>query len=547
MRVLTATLLLALIASSTLAVSTSMAQDSAEKPAYFMQMSEDWLLDGDLPQNVLIISLQGLANREAPNFYLVYGPTWPWTITGPIKEFYEEKHNFNFQELKTADEALTALSNHAKGYVVWDKEVRTSLLVSMTVAGLEDLVIVNEDLIPLVEKHGLEMKVDLRGQFTGMPDHEIYQIAFDRYWEDSSRDVVVWMGGYHHPKIEPGMLDWAIYRRAFVSDLSNSPKHPEELALAKRIYAEQNPQSFVMGWHSYAKDTEGQMTSLVSQNGLRMEGLNSLPNLSFSTQVPFSEGFTFENNHSVEPDEVLVPEDKVYITLSQTDGMGIGAWTLPGRGKLPYAWAVPLSWADLAPGALEYFYQSKTPNDYLIGYAFPSYMYPKPVPLSAYPDLQRETRRLMEKLDLRVMDIMDYSEGNRHVGNTDLPEDLVDRLFDGYPDVIGFTNGYGSARTFYSRDGRALVSYDYYLGSNRSKEEAIADIEELIALNKKRPYFMLIHVRQSSSLEKVADILDGVSEPFELVPLDVFLKLAGSEPTFETRFLQEGDPVYVGG
>jgi hypothetical protein len=58
---------------------------------------------------------------------------------------------------------------------------------------------------------------------------------------------------------------------------------------------------------------------------------------------------------------------------------------------------------------------------------------------------------------------------------------------------------------------------------------------------------MLIHVRQTSSLDKVAEILDGVSEPYELVPLDVFLKLAGAEPTFKTRFLEERDPVYVGG
>jgi hypothetical protein len=38
-----------------------------------------------------------------------------------------------------------------------------------------------------------------------------------------------------------------------------------------------NPQSVVMGWHSYGKDTEGQHVSLVSSYGLKMEGLNSLP------------------------------------------------------------------------------------------------------------------------------------------------------------------------------------------------------------------------------------------------------------------------------
>jgi len=540
--VLTTALSVAPVANASVAGRTS---DSAlwTPDAYLMHMSEDWTLEGDLPAHSLILSLQGIANREEPRLYLEYGPSWTWRITGPLREFFERKHGFTFTTLASPAEALEALGSSAKGYVVWDKEVRTSLIVAFTVSGLEDLVVVNEDLIPLVEKHGLEKVVDLRGEFTGMPDHEIYQIAYDRYWDRCSRDVVIWMGGAAGKVMEPGMADWGIYRKAFFTDLSNNPRHPEELALANRIYSEQNPQSFVMGWHSYAKDTEGQMTSLVSQYGLRMEGLNTLPNLSFNTHIGFSEGFEFKNNHNVEPDAVLEPEDKVYIALSQTDGMGIGAWTMPGRGKLPYAWAIQLSWVDFSPAALEYFYESATPNDYIIGYAYPSYMYPKPVPLSAYPVLQEETRRYMKTLDLRVMDIMDYSEGNRHVGNNDLPEDLEARIFEGYPDVIGFTNGYGSARTFDLRDGRPIISYDYYLGTGRTKEEAVADIQELMTLNRKRPYFLLIHVRQTSTIEQVADIMSGLGDKVEIVPLDVFLKLAASEKTYITRYLQEDDPV----
>jgi hypothetical protein len=376
-----------------------------------------------------------------------------------------------------------------------------------------------------------------------MPDHEIYQIAMDRYWDRCSRDIVIWMGGQHGRRMEPGMADWGIYRRAFFTDLSHNPRHPEELELTKWIYSEQNPQSFVMGWHSYGKDTEGQQVSMTSSYGLRMEGLNTLPNLSFNTHVPFSKGFKFKNNHSVERDEIVVPEKKVYIALSQTDGIGIGAWTKPGRGKLPYSWGVAGSWVDFAPAALEYFYEGAKPTDYFIGASFPSYIYQKPVPVEAYENLQRETRRLMEALDLRVMDTMDYSEGNRHVGNTDLTEDVVNRIYEGYPDVIGFTNGYGTARTFDLRDGRAMISYDYYLGKNRPKKEAIADIEELISLNKKRPYFMLIHVRESSSIDRVADIFDGLEEPVEIVPLDVFLKMAGNKKTYRTRYKQADDPV----
>jgi hypothetical protein len=511
--------------------------------AYVMQMSDDWTLTGDLPEHALIISLQGIANRENPQLYLEYGLKWPWQITKPLRAFYEETHGIAFTPLEGAAEALEALGSSAKGYVVWDKDVRTSLIVAFTVAGLEDAVVVNEDLIPLAEAVGLKKLADLRGDFTGMPDHEIYRIAMDRYWERCNREVVIWMGGHHGQRMEPGMADWGIYQRAFFTDLSHNPKHTEELALTHKIYQEQTPGSFVMGWHSYRKDTEGQQVAMTSSYGLRMEGLNTLPNISFNSQIGFSEGFEFRNNHSVERDEVVVPEEKVYIALSQTDSIGIGAWTKPGRGKLPYAWSLPLSWVDFSPSVLEYFYAGAKPKDYFIGYTFPSYIYPKPVPDHAYPRLQAETRRYVEALDLRVMDTMDYSEGNRHVGNCDLTKNVVDHIYNGYPDIIGFTNGYGSARTYDLRDGRAMISYDYYLGSRRPKDEAVADLEELIALNQKRPYFLLIHVRESSSIDRVADILDGLEEPAEIVPLDVFLKMAGQAKTYRTRYRQDDDPV----
>ncbi|RKX31366.1 MAG: hypothetical protein DRP71_13555 [Verrucomicrobia bacterium] len=516
----------------------------AEKEAYVMQMSEDWTIEGDLPSHALLLSLQGLANLNGPQLYFEYMPSWPWKITRPLKEFYERRHDFTFTPLETPEEALALFANSAKGYVVWDKEVRTSLIVAFTVAGLEEVVVVSEELIPLVEEYGLEMVVDLRGDFTGMPDHEIYQIAMDRYWDRCSRDLVIWMGGAHGNRMEPGMADWGIYRKAFFTDLSNNPLHPEELALTNRIYTEQNPQSYVMGWHSYRKDTEGQQVSLISSYGLRMEGLNTLPNLSFNNQIPFTDDFKFTNNHNVEPDEVVVPEEKVYVSLVQTDSIGIGAWTKPGRGRIPYAWQVSMSWVDTAPASLQFFFEGAMPNDYFIGgLTGPSYMYPKPIPAEAFPILMTEAKRQMSILDLRVMETMDYSEGNRHVGNTELTREVADRYYENFPDVIGFINGYGSARTFDLRDDRPLISYDYYLSLYRPAEEAVADLEELIHLNRKRPYFMLIHVRESKSIEKTVGILEAVNEPIEIVPLDVFLKMAANNKTYRTRYQQPGDPI----
>ena len=314
--------------------------------------------------------------------------------------------------------------------------------------------------------------------------------------------------------------------------------------MLKHLLGQQNPASTVIGWHSYAKDTEGQHTTLTGNFGLKMEGLHNLPNVSFTCQIPLSPDFTFTNNHNVARDEELTAEKKVYIAALATDSMGIGTWTKPGRGEIPYGWQVLMGWLRLNPVALQFFYEDKSPNDYFVGgLSGPGYMYPKSIPADKFPPLMKDARDLMAALDLRVMEIMDYSEGNRHVGNTDLPKELVDRYYQEFPDVIGFINGYGAARTFDLRDGVPFLSYDYYLDVQRPEVDAAADLEELIQLNPKRPYFLLMHVRESNTIEKVKNILGRLSEEAEVVPLDVFLKLAASNKTYQTRFQEPDDPI----
>ncbi len=515
---------------------------SAQEPldAHVMRLADDWAIDGSLPTNSMLISLQGLANQGAPRLYFIYPPDWTFTFTESVYEYYGDTHNIRFTELSTAEEALEEFAGHADGYVVWDTDERTSLIVAFTVAGLEDAVVVSEDLIPLVEEHGLEAVEDFRGRFSGWSDYEIYQWAYDEYWDRTSKDYVVWMGGVHGNVMEPGVADFGIYQDAFFTDLSADPSDTLEYDLADKLLGEMNTRSIVMGWHSYRKDTEGQHVTLTSSHGLKMEGLNSLPNTSFNTQIPTTPGYRFINNHNVAPDTTLVPEEKVYVTPIQTDGLGIGAWLQPGRGEIPYAWEVTMNWSWLSPALLQYFYDMATPSDYFIGVlSGPGYMYPKPIPSEHLPPLIYEANDLMKDLDLRVFEIMDYSEGNRLEGNLDLPEAVVEAYYEGMPDAIGFVNGYGPAHTFDVRDGRPFVSYDYYLSERRPVEEAVADLEELARLNSDRPYFLTMHVRQWRSIEHVKSILDQLGDEFEVVPLDVFLKLAAAEPTFKTNYLGE--------
>lgn len=221
--------------------------------AWFMHFDLDWRVDSGLPNKALIVSLQGLANRAAPQFYVVHPPEYQWEITGPLFDFYKRKHGVQFRLLQTADEALAKFKSAAKGYVVWDKTVGASLNVAFTIAGLEDAVVVSEELIPLVEKHGLKQFDDLRGRYTGMTDAQIYQDAYDKYWDRCIKDRVMLMGGHAGAVRMPGMADWGVNQRMFFHDLSanpNRPEHAAELALTRRIFSEIEPNGYVFGWHS---------------------------------------------------------------------------------------------------------------------------------------------------------------------------------------------------------------------------------------------------------------------------------------------------------
>ena len=508
------------------------------KEGYMMRLGDHWDVAGRLDENALLISLQGLANARGPRLYFLYPDNYDFRDATAIYDFYRSRLDYTFTELHGVEQALRTFLPAVKGYIVWDKQARVSLDVAFTVAGLEHGVVVSGDQVPLVGRLGLKPIADFRGRFEGKSDLEVFRWAYDQYGARCSRDTIVWMGGEAGPRMLPGIADYGIDQGAFFADLSTDPaKNPGEYALAKEILGRQKPFSIVVGWHSYGKDRERNYVTLASSFADRVEGLNTLPNLSFTSKTPPSPGFTFANHHHVVPGRIYRPEPKVYLSCIQTDGLGLGAWVRPGRGEIPYAWEVTINWLWMCPTLLQYYYESATPNDYFIGaITGPGYMYPKAIPPKLLPPVIALADRLCRQLDINVFETMDYSEGATVVGNTDLPKQVVDAYYQGMPEMLGFANGYAPAFTFAAHDGRPFVSFDYYLPEDRPEVEVARDLEELARINPRRPYFLLIHVREWSDISRVKSILDRLGPEFADVPLDVFMKLAGQDPTFQERY-----------
>ena len=207
-------------------------------------------------------------------------PDWDYKFSRPLLDYYVDSRGMAFEALATADEALEALARHADGYVVWDTSVRTSLIVAFTAAGLAESIVVTEDLIPLAESHGLAMKADFRGRFTGLSDADIYAWAYERISTDAARTC--W-STWEAPPVddETGVADFGMREKAFFTDASTDPADAAEYAVRAAGARRLEPLAVVLGWHSYAKDTEAQHVTLASPYALRVSGLHSWPNLSF--------------------------------------------------------------------------------------------------------------------------------------------------------------------------------------------------------------------------------------------------------------------------
>ncbi|HEX9974267.1 MAG TPA: hypothetical protein VGD14_19515, partial [bacterium] len=301
---------------------------------------------------------------------------------------------------------------------------------------------------------------------------------------------------------------------------------------------EMKPYAYVFGWHSYCKDMETEHLTLVSRHALVVaEGLATLPNMSFHGKMPVSPDFKFEQKAKVNPNPTV--ENKVYITMIQSDGMGTGSsWLKPGRGDIPYGWEANEEWLDVAPALLQFYYESATPNDQFVGsLSGPGYFYPKAYPPDKLAGALRLENIFMHRMDLRVFGIMDFSEGDEYVGNIDLPKNIVDLYYENMPYAIGFINGYTAGNTFDCRDGRPFISYNYYVDPQKTEEEVAEDLKELARINPKRPYFLPIHVRETNIVQRMKSIVERLGPEFVVVLPEEFMILAGKKPTMTTRYL----------
>src|SRR5699024_9135704 len=198
--------------------------------AYYMKIKKGWKVDGLLSKNAFLISLQGLANTDTAALYFIYPDEYDYNFTGILFDFYKNHIGYEFKRVSGLSKALSIFKDNINGYIIWDREARTSLNVAFTLAGLKKAVVVTSDMLPLVKEAGLREIADFRNKFRGKSDLEIYKWAYDHYWNQCNKDYIIWMGGVSGSKMKPGIADFGIAKGSFFTDLSTDPKDTLEYA-----------------------------------------------------------------------------------------------------------------------------------------------------------------------------------------------------------------------------------------------------------------------------------------------------------------------------
>jgi len=346
-------------------------------------------------QRIALLTLQGLANRDAARLYLTRG--------GPDDHWLDWYGYYGYQAEETSfDRAFEAYARLASGAVIYDPALRDTIAVAIALASARDAVVVSPDLAAHVPLKVIE---DLRGRWTTRL--EAHRWARDAVLPECAKAALGSIQVGDAPdSFGSCIVDLLVARRGFAHSLSVNPfADAEEAALCEEIMAQCEPLALALGWHS-PRDIEATYVDACSRHGLVQICSSGAPNMSFHQHVKARGPLRQEHADAA---RVQVRE-AVYITFSQTDGDALHSmtnlqqrqWAGALRGSLPMGWWIaPRLALDLGPALLEYYYTTRTARDYLVagpsgvGYNYPSVQ----KDLDAYLAL---SRRVMELTDTRT-------------------------------------------------------------------------------------------------------------------------------------------------
>lgn len=316
-----------------------------------------------------ITCLQGLVNAKETRLALFIENVEQWAnIYG-----YKSKKAI---ERKDIFEVLKKYTPEVSGVVLYSRKQEQSCAdyanLATSIANMKQAIPMNENTYKAWVKQGIELPVvvDLTElKYTERAD--LYQYFYNNYWKDCSKRILFIQDPTFYQ-----MRDLASASGSAVIYLSCSSSDAKELALAKKFFADMTPgESLLMGWNGQEREL---MTTAAAH------GLSCVPCDYFKSPSLFAQDLDVKINAVPDMPEL---ENKIYIAFYFSDGDNIQYnmnamkeyWdsSRAYRSKLPINWTISPSLLDVAPGMMNYYYESATETECFVsgpsglGYTLP--------------------------------------------------------------------------------------------------------------------------------------------------------------------------------
>jgi hypothetical protein len=375
-------------------------------------MAKQYMLMGDIPEQrdrLLHLTLQGIVNRAGPRLYLVADED----TDGHWVKWYRD---YGLEPVETTlDAVLDAFLPETNGaYVLGQQDPDWEIPIAMTLAGLDDRVLVTPGQAKLV-------------QAKGAPADPLPIPTFQTRLE-----AMAWAIGNLRPRTNPEVLhanfwpphidnidigDWIVATRGFSFRLTTNPvSKPGERELLGQLYDQSPLYTHVLGWH-HKDDGECPHVHFATEHGMVPFCMTRNLNFSFHRHVAAKGEF----KQKTPPAPPVFDPNRCYLTFVFSDGdaphsmvdLQKRQWAKPERGQFPFGWAVPPQMLTFGPAMMEYFYHSMTANDELLcgpsglGYNYLSrWAVHRPDVEDAHAsrlEYLDRSNELMERLDLHAM------------------------------------------------------------------------------------------------------------------------------------------------
>ena len=448
----------------------------------------------DYKTRLLALSLQGIVNRKEPRLYVLWeskdkfgNPSKEWL------KYYESKGWISYGEI-SIESALKKYRDEIKGFVVYDPNFRHTINIATTMAGLYDILIAHPDFISMLENLGFKMKEDLRGRWKDK--YEAYEWQLNNLFPYCSKDVIASAMPVENPmthKFETWMVrpirDYVIMKKACALDLIPSEKMPRDYKLLEKYYRGMNPYAIVLGY-PFTPALERPHVELASKHGLLVLLAHATSvDFSIHSQIPAIK--TYKQDHVT---NVSLKPDKIYIAFAMSD-LGLntmqdryyGAWDDPKRGSIPVSWWLDAITIDFCPGIVQYYFETKTKNDFFYGAHVAGRIRP-----SDFPDLESYLERGKKYLKACDLNIVAFSNHGKY----------DERVFKTYSKIldncIGFFYGWMPEYEL-NKGGDIWVFNDKVwivtaVGAEKDIQKTVQKISSFIEEHKERPLFITVLV-----------------------------------------------------